>query len=56
MPHRTDVAAAAAQADEAAASFAGQGMEKEWAISRCMARHYRQQASCAGGADCPDAD
>ncbi|MEV0994684.1 hypothetical protein [Nonomuraea sp. NPDC050202] len=42
MPHRTDVAAAAAQADEAAASFAGQGMEKEWAISRCMASHYKQ--------------
>ena len=42
-PHRTDVRAAAQQADDASESFARQGMADERAISRCMASHYRQE-------------
>lgn len=41
-PHRTDLHAAAAEADVAAASLAKQGLADESAISRCMASHYRQ--------------
>lgn len=44
MPHRTDLLAAAEGADKAAASLAEKGLATEWAISRCMASHYRQQS------------